>query len=303
MNPRQLKILAIVLGAAVLLSLPRLLQDSESEGSVNVGDGFAFGVAADSVEGVDIVLAGDADTVRLKKVGDEWTVDGYAADEFKTSDLLDEIESLSSRDIVARNPEHHGDLGVGDDGRRIEVHVRTGEMLRFHLGERDLRSGGYFVRLPGEVGVFRLDGSAGGYLSRERDAWRPRLIASTDSAGLQEIVLRRADRATVLRRSDDGWMAGETPADSAAVERMLASLNSLSASGFPTEEEEAAADFSAPDASIEVFSTVPELSLLLLSDEERGDWLARRSEGGEAYRLASFAVDRLLPEALLPDGD
>lgn len=308
MNARQLKIIALVLGAAVLLFLPRLFRDSGEGGSLDVGDGFSFTVA-DSVAGVDIVLADGAGTIRLERTADGWRVDGYVADEPKVRDLLEVVVDLASTEIVARNPSNHEALGVGETGRRIDVRTGAGAPLRFHLGDRDSRSGGYFVRLPGDPIVYRLDGPAGGYLSRERDGWRPRLVASVDTAAVREVLIRRGDREAVLARGDAGWRAGDAAADSAVVQRLLSVLPLLSASGFPTGEEEAAADFSLADASVEVFSAGSddvtdrrlELSLRLLRDEERGDWLVHLADGAEAFRLSDLTVDRLLPEALLPE--
>ncbi|MDE2664109.1 MAG: DUF4340 domain-containing protein [Gemmatimonadota bacterium] len=310
MNAKQLKVIAIVLGVAVLLTLPRLFRGSGEEGTLDVGDGFSFAVT-DSIAGVDIVLADGAGTVRLARTDAGWTVDGYVADEPKIRDLLDVIGQLSSSELVARNPSNHAGLGVAEGGRRIEVRTAGGEVRRFHLGDRDTRSGGYFVRLPADDVVYRLDGPAGGYLNRERDGWRPRLIASVDTAAVREVLMRRGDREAVLRRSDEGWLAGDAPADSALVQRLLSVLPSVSASGFPTAEEEAAADFTLPDGWVEVFSEGSadvtgrqlELSILLLEDEERGDWVARLADGAEAFRLSSLTVDRLLPEALVPSPD
>ena len=307
MNARQLKVIAVVLGVAVLLYLPRLFRDSGEGGTLDVGDGFSF-VVTDSIAGVDIVVADDAGTVRLERTDAGWTVDGYVTDEPKIRDLLDVIGQLSSSELIARNPSNHANLGVAAGGRQVEVRTVGGDVRRFHLGERDTRSGGYFVRLPGDDVVYRLDGPVGGYLNRDRDGWRPRLIASVDTAGVREILMRRGDREAVLRRSDDGWLAGDAPADSALVQRLLAILPSVSASGFPTDEEEAAADFTLADGSFEVFSEGSadvtgrrlELAILLLEDEERGDWVARIADGTEAFRLSGLTVNRLLPEALLP---
>lgn len=308
MNARQLKIIAVVLGVAVLLYLPRLFRDGGEGGSLDVGDGFSLTVA-DSVSGVDIVLAAGAGTIRLERTDTGWTVDGYAADEPKILDLLAVVANLTSAEIVARNPANHDAMGVGEDGRRIEIHTDGGASLRFHLGDRDSRSGGYFARRPGDPVVYRLDGPAGGYLSRERDGWRPRLIASVDTAGVREILIRRGERETVLRRGDGGWLAGDAAADSATVARLLAILPSVSASSFPTREEETAADFSLADASLDVFSAGSddvtdrrlELALRLLSSEARGDWLARLADGAEVFRITGLTVDRLLPEDLLPE--
>ena len=44
----------------------------------------------------------------------------------------------------------------------------------------------------------------------------------------------------------------------------------------------------------------PALSLLLIEDEEQGDWLVRHTAGSEVYRLATFTVNRLLPDNLTP---
>ncbi|MCY3698902.1 MAG: DUF4340 domain-containing protein [Gemmatimonadetes bacterium] len=311
MNAKQLKVIAVVLGVAVLLTLPRLFRGGGEEGTLDVGDGFSFAVT-DTIAGVDIGLADNAGTVRLERTDAGWTVDGYVADEPKIRDLLDVIGQLFSSELVARNPSNHAGLGVAEGGRRVEVRTAGGRVQRFHLGDRDTRSGGYFVRLPGDDVVYRLDGPVGGYLNRDRDGWRPRLIASVDTAAVREILMRRGERETVLRRSDDGWLAGDAagdaPADSALVQRLLAILPSVSASGFPTAEEEAAADFTLPDGWFEVFSEGSadvtgrqlELSILLLEDEERGDWVARLADGTEVFRLSSLTVNRLLPEALVP---
>ena len=308
MNARQLKIIAVVLGLAVLLFLPRLFRDSGAGGSLEVGDGFSF-LVADTVAGVDIVLADGAGTIRLERTMDGWTVDGYVADEQKIRDLLDVVVDLSSAEIVARNPSNHEAMGVGEEGRRIEIRTAAGASLSFHLGTRDSRSGGYFVRLPGDPVVYRLDGPTGGYLSRERDGWRPRLIASVDTAAVREILIRRGEREAVLQRSDGDWLLGDAPADSSVVQRLLAVLRSVSASGFPTEAEEAGADFSRADAALEVFSAGSEdvtdrrlaLSLRLLSYEDTGDWLVRPADGREVFRVSGLTVDRLLPEDLLPE--
>ncbi len=307
MNAKQLKVIAVVLGLAVLLYLPRLFRDSGEAGTLDVGDGFSVAVA-DSITGVNIVLAGNAGTIRLERAEAGWRVDGYVADEPKIRDLLDVIGQLSSAELVARNPSNHANLGVAEDGRRVEIRTADGEVRDFHLGDRDTRSGGYFVRLPGDDVVYRLDGPTGGYLNRDRDGWRPRLVASVDTAGVREVLMRRGDAEAVLRRSDEGWLASDAPADSALVQRLLVLLPSISASGFPTEEEVAAADFTFADASFEVFSAGGadvtdrqlELSILLLEDEERGDWIAHLTDGSEAFRLSSLTVNRLLPEALLP---
>ncbi|MDX1395103.1 MAG: DUF4340 domain-containing protein [Gemmatimonadota bacterium] len=310
MNPKHVKLIAILLGIAVLLYLPRLLSDTEGRGSLEVDDGFAVPLSG-TVTRVDIVLLADGDTIRLERGPEEWTVDGLRIDMSKIETLLPVLTDLSSSILVARNPENHDDLGVSETtGRRIDIYTGEDDPASFHLGNRDLGAGGYFVRMGGADEVFRLGGSAGGYLSRDRDGWRQRVIARVDTAAVRDLVIRREDGEVVVQRGDDGWVADGAPADSAAVHGMLGLLPSLSVTSFPTDDEAAAADFSTPDAELDVFAeaggdvTGRELALGLrfLQDEEAGDWLVQLVDGEEVYRLAAFTVRRLLPErdALLP---
>ena len=121
------------------------------------------------------------------------------------------------------------------------------------------------------------------------------------------MVLTRGDREVVVRRGEAGWMIGDTPADSSAVMGILRMLPSLSASGFPTDEAMAAADFSNPAAAFDVFAEDEGdvtgrrlvLSLRFIEDEDAGDWLVRDAYGA-VVRLAEFNVNRLLPERLIP---
>ncbi|MDX1578874.1 MAG: DUF4340 domain-containing protein [Gemmatimonadota bacterium] len=308
MNSRQLKIIAIVLAVAVLLYLPRVFRNEEGSGSVGAGDGFRFRLS-DPIVRVDIIVQEEGDTIRLERDPAGWKVDGYAADEAKVDDLLGVLPDLASDQLVARNPANHPQMGLaGERGRRIEVYTEAGGPLAFLLGDRDLTAGGYYVRSPDAEAVFRLESPAGGYLGRDRDGWRPRTIASVDTAGVREILLRREGDEVVLRRDDAGWRVDGAAVDSVTAAGLLRVLSSLSATGFPTPEEESAADFSEPDASLDVFAEgegdvtdrTLVLSLRLIEDAERGDWLVRRADGTEVYRLAEYTVRSLLPEDLLP---
>ncbi|MCG8468037.1 MAG: DUF4340 domain-containing protein [Gemmatimonadetes bacterium] len=309
MNAKQLRLVAILLGLAVLFYLPRLFRDDGSAGSIQVGDGFAFSLTEPPTR-VDVVDLAAGDTLRLERAAAGWTVDGYRADSVKVTQLLDALPDLTSQALVARNPANHASMEVGSSsGRRIEVYTEAGGPVSFHLGARDLSQGGYHVRSPDEDAVYRLEGPIGGYLTRDRDAWRVRLIASVDTSMVRELVLRRDGVEAVVRRGDDAaWSIDGAPADTTAVVGILRMLPSLSASGFPTDEEAVGLDFAEPGASLDAFASDESdvtgrrlvLSLRLLADEDRGDWLARTADGAEIYRLASFNVDRLLPEALLP---
>ena len=318
MKPGQLKWIAILLGAAVLLWLvPTLVRDDGGGGTVEVGTGFTFQVP-DSITRIDVIERPSGDTIRLDRGPVGWMVDGHPADARKVADLLDAVDSLHSDILVARNPANHAAMGVvADSGRRIEIYTEAGGPLAFLLGHRDLNAGGWFVRHADADEVYRLEGPAGGYLGRDVAGWRDRTIATVDTAMVREILIRRPPGELVLRRTDAGWRLGEDAVpDTAVVETLLRQLPLLSASGFPTDAEAAAIDFETPDAELDVFVESEGdvtgrqlvMALHLVQDEEAGDWLVRPADSPEVYRLAPFTVRRLLParETLLgeePDED
>lgn len=311
MTKRHLQLIAILLGIAVLLYLPRIFGGEEGRGSVAVEDGFSVQLSS-PVTRVDVLPLESGDTISLERAEGTWMVGAFEADTAKIRTLLEVIDDLGSTELVARNPSNHERLGVSDsNGRRVEIYTEAGGPTVFHLGNRDLAAGGYFVRHPGADAVFRLDSPAGGYFSRERDGWRERVIARVDVETVRDVVIRRGGDTTVVRLEDGTWAVNGGPADSAAVQSMLGLLSSLSTSGFPTDEQAAATDFSMPEAELDVFAEggggVTDrqlaLGLRLVRNPDAGDWLVRRLDGSEVYRLAAFTVRQLLPErsVLLPE--
>lgn len=306
MKPGQLKWIAILLGAAILLWLvPRLLEDDAGGGTVEVGTGFAFDVP-DPITRIDVIVRPARDTIRLDRGPTGWTVEGHPADSQKVADLLGEIDTLRSDLLVARNPANHAAMGVvADSGRRIEVYTEAGGPLVFLVGHRDLQAGGWYVRHPDADEVYRLEGPTGGYLGRDVTGWRDRMIAAVDTAMVREILIRRPPDEMVLRRSETGWRLGEsTVPDTAAVQSLLRQLPFLSAAGFPSDAEAAAVDFETPDAELDVFVesegdvTGRQLVMALhfVRAEDEGDWLVRPADSPEVYRLSPSTVRRLLPE-------
>lgn len=312
MSTKGLRLIAVLLGVLILLTLLRLGSRDDGRGTVDAGAGFSLELVGDPIR-VDIIQLALGDTIRLERDGERWAVDGHPADSTKVADLLPALAEARATELVARNPDNHEALGVSDvTGRRIELYTDAGGPVAFHLGNRDFGRGGYYVRYPAAVEVYRLDGPVGGYLGRDRDAWRDRLIAKLDTAALREILIRRGDGEATLVRGEHGWRVGDLPADTSTVQDLLRMLATLSASSaFPSDAEATAADFWKPDGALDVFAvgegdiTARSLVLSLRLVEAEGDggkWLARRADERETYGLSAASVRRLLPERdrLLP---
>lgn len=312
MSTRQLRLIAALLGVLALLVLLRLSK-SDGGGSIDAGTGFSIDLAGEPIR-VEILQLASGDTIRLERDGARWVVDGHPADSAKVAELMPALAEVRSTELVARNPENHEALGVSElNGRRIELYTDSGGPLAFHLGNRDFGRGGYYVRDPGDPEVYRLDGPLGGFLSRDRDGWRDRLIAALDTAALREILIRRGDDEAALVRDEAGWRVDGQPADPTTVQDLLQVLAMLSAStGFPSDSQAAAADFSRPDGALDAFAVgegdITERSLVLSlrlveADGETGTWWVHRADERETYGLSAGSIRRLLPERsrLLPE--
>lgn len=311
MTKTRLRWIGVLLLIAFALYLPRLLSNEEGRGTVTVEEGFAFRLT-DPITRIEVHDPAEDALIHLERGQPEWTVDGYRIDQQKVDGLLSLLPDMSSVDLAARNPDNHEAFGVAEaTGRRIDVYTEGGGPYSFHLGNRDPASRTYYVRASGDDVVYRLDNEAAGHLSRDRDGWRLRRIASLDVGRVREIVIRRPEQEMVIRREGDAWMFEGATADSAAMDRLVQLLPAVSASGFATDDEAAAADFENADIEVDIFAeggsdvTGRELvlGLLFLLDEEEGDWLVRPVDGDEVYRLPAYVVTRLAPEPgdLLPD--
>jgi hypothetical protein len=306
MSAKHLRLVATLLGLLVALLLLRLGTRDDGGGTIDAGAGFSLDLVGEPIR-VDIIQLASGDTIQLERVGMSWGVNGHPADSAKVADLLPALDEARATELVARNPDNHEALGVSDtSGRRIELYTDAGGPVAFHVGNRDRGRGGYYVRDAGALEVYRLDGPVGGYLGRDRDGWRDRLIAKLDTAALREILIRRGEDEATLVRNEDEWRVGDTPADTSTVQDLLRMLATLSASStFPSDAEATAADFTRPDGTLDIFAvgegdiTARSLVLslrLLETEDEGGKWLARRADDRETYGLTAVSIRRLLPE-------
>lgn len=311
MTKTHLRWIGVLLLIAIALYLPRVLSNEEGRGTVTVEEGFAFHLD-DPITRIEVHELAEGTVIRLERGQPEWTVDGYRIDQEKVDGLLALLPDMSSVDLAARNPANHEAFGVAEtNGRRIDVYTEGGGPYTFHLGNRDPATGTYYVRASGDDIVYRLDNDAAGHLSRNRDGWRKRLIAALEVDRVRDIAIRRPEDEIVIRREGDDWMVDGVAADSAAMDRLLQLLPAVTATGFATDDEAAAADFENADVEVDIFAeggsdvTGRELvlGLLFLLDEEDGDWLVRLVDGNEVYRLAPYVAGRLAPERadLIPD--
>ena len=259
---------------------------------------------ADAVDGppdvVRIYRAG-GDSLRLEARGGTARVNGFPADSAGVTSLFAALDTARADELVSRNPENHGRLGVaGGEADSVAVGRADSPTLTFLLGGSG--RGGRFVRRPGEDRVYLLEGSAASSLGRTEGRWRDLEVASLDTARVARLEVERNGRRTTFVRGGSGWrVSGSGTLAPSEAGTILGEVTGLRASNrVPADSAVRAADFSAPDAVLRAWSTAagdgdPLLTLRAVRTGDDGDVLVRRDGRPHVYPLAGFRVDRVFP--------
>lgn len=316
MTRGQVKTIFAVLGILVLAyAVTRLLGGGDGP----PGGGLDLGARVEAdVERISVQGGGTGPAVTLEREDGTWTVNGYPADTARVRQAIAGLDTARATRLVARSSANHARLGVADDSScLVEIGPAAEPALRFHLGGRGRE--GRYVRLAGDDAVYVMPEAAVGFLDREAEDWRDRLIASLDTAVVSRIVVGRsdADREVVLVRAPADtadstaattWAEDGRIADSAVVRRLLEEVAGLRADGFPSDSVAFAADFEEPVAVLDLYASErvgapPELSLLFLTAPASREFLVRRVDDPLVYVVSETRAEDLLPpaERLFPE--
>jgi hypothetical protein len=149
------------------------------------------------VRSVTITIAEDKPVVTLSRSGKGWTVQekgGYAADTGKLRELLLKLADARLMEAKTTNERHYADLGVeeiksaGAKGVKVVLSglASPAELI---IGHISAKSGGTFVRRPGDTQSWLANGS----LTVDRDPanWIDRAIVDIAPERISEITLTK----------------------------------------------------------------------------------------------------------------
>lgn len=298
MSERHVKIIFGVL--AILVAAWAGVEWMGGDGDAG-GGGLGLAAAVDGPPSVVRIYRAEGDSVRLELTGDSARMNGFPADSAGAASLFAALDTARADELVSRNPDNHGQLGLTPAGADSVVVGEDGPAaFTFLLGSSG--RGGRFVRRPGRDRVFLLEGPAATNLGRSEQGWRDQTVAELDTARVARLALERGGEQSALVRDGRGWrFADGGAADTSQVETLLGELSELRASGdVPADSVVEAADFSAPDATLRAFASSdgsgdPLLTLRVVGTGEDGPHLVRRGEAPWTYALAGYQRDRVFP--------
>jgi hypothetical protein len=296
MSPRQLVLIALGLGALLLLWGAAALVRG---GAIASGGGERFALPAITADKVDTVwIARRADTTLLvRQDSARWTANGHPTAAGPIKDLLDALADSSRRtELIAEKASSHARMGVDSGGTRIRVAGRSGTLANLVVGQRSADLDGGYMRMANDSAVWLVRGGLASAVERGPDEWRDRRIGGVTSDSVARIEVKRGARTYSLRRSGGKWTLGSgAPADSTAVGELLGALGQVEGSGFASPAQGAAAKFTPADRSVRALRADGSPLLALVLDSMKAGFWARTDTGKVVYRLENWAADRLTP--------
>ncbi len=288
---KSLLILVVVLlGVWLVISfLPRGGGIRGAQGDLGI---FFQGVTAEGVSEVRFQEPGVDGSVRLRRTGGDWQVNGYRADSGAVARFWETVAEARIGDLVGANPTNHGRMGVtGDSAWTFEVEL-SGEMRTLMVGKSGSRYGTAYVRLPDENEVYLLEGNLRPTVTRNLDDWRNKRVVDLDTAQVQRIEFEREGTPFVLERSDTLWaLEGGGLAEKTPVRNLLSELARLEATGFYSETD----TLSESGGWVRVLGMAGDTMASLELGSGEGDRWIRAAGDSVTYRLTSWRVGRLLP--------
>ena len=193
---------------------------------------FLDGLSVASVQ--QVALSDGENAVTLRRTDEGFGVEEsslYPADEDKTSQLLQDLVAITTRETISRSDAHHVDLEVADDAFNRRVEVTTADASHTFFVGKAGRGGATYVRRAGEDAVFAVTEFSPHKLSARPAAWLDRVVFEAERDRIFAIDVRNSAGAFRLeRRTLAGWQLAEDPdvgLDASEVDKLLGKAASV----------------------------------------------------------------------------
>lgn len=294
MSASQLRMLLILL--AVLMALwgaSRLLSRGSDVVAAPLALPHVTAAHADS-----IVITHGADTVRLARAGELWSVNGHRASLQAVQDLFLALRDSTPPEVAALSPGSFARMGVDSAaGWWVRLTSAGHEAGRLVIGLNGPRSGTGFLRRPGSDTVFLWRGRLPELVRRPLEQWRDHRIAAVTPDSVRGITIERGARRTELSAGagGGGWRLGNQAADSAQVAAYLGRFRDLEANGFATEAQADSVSRRAPQRRVTLRGTAGTPLLVLSLDSTATGYWVRRDGDSTVYRMDTWSATPLTP--------
>lgn len=250
-----------------------------------------------------VTITSQTSQASLKKIGNDWEIDGNAAFVPKLDALWTATVDIDGAQLVAQNPANHERIGVADgQGTSVVFSLGTFTQEEFIVGEWSQNVRLCYLRRPARDEVYAIPCPVTNIFDADPDGWRDPIVVSIPREAVEMIEFSYPGEEFVLRRVARGWTidggAGEEPADIFAVNAVLASIEVMVARSFAGPDETQGLDFAGPaGVSIRITSSpdsnIPVTRVRLLPRDDASLY-ARTPAQSTIFILDSASMGTLL---------
>lgn len=240
----------------------------------------------------------------LVKEGSEWKLSeplSALANQTNVESLLSSLPKLKIKEKVSNSAESYAQYDLGDD-KATHVTVFEGDKVAFELFVGKSGGRGQTARLPGQEGVFVVDGYSSYLFSRDTKGWRDTSVLKLETEKVTRVDVVNESGAFEFKKEGDQWSGrfkkGKTGAlslvkdfESSKVDDLLRAYKSLSATGFGDGKSLADTGLDKPLAELTITIGDEKTQVLFGSNAEGSSRYAKLPEGSEIYTISSWASD------------
>jgi hypothetical protein len=297
MSARQLRLLVVALaGLLVLWGASRLF----SHGSDVLTGTLSFpGITSGTAD--SIVMTHEADTARLGRSGERWSVNGHPASLQAVQDLFLALRDTSAPDVAALSATSFERMGV-DSAAAWHLAISSGghAVLRLFVGKSGPGSGTGYLRQPGSDTVYLWRGRLPALVRRPIDQWRDHRIVGVPPDSVRGIEVQRDRQHYALEGQGGRWHfagsgAGGAPADSAKVVGLLGRYANLQATGFASDAQADSTRGRRPQRSVTLRGAGDTVLAQISFDSTATGYWVRREGDPTVYRLDTWQVNGITP--------
>lgn len=240
----------------------------------------------------------------LVKEGSEWKLSeplSALANQTNVESLLSSLPKLKIKEQVSNSTESYAQYDLGDD-KATHVTVFEGDNVAFELFVGKSGGRGQTARLPGQEGVFVIDGYSSYLFSRDTKGWRDTSVLKLEAEKVTRVDVVNESGAFEFKKEGDKWSgrfkkgkAGALTAikdfEPSKVDDLLRAYKTLNATGFGDGKSPADTGLETPLAELTITVGDNKTQVLFGSSAEGSSRYAKLPEGSEIYMISSWASD------------
>jgi len=252
---RNFYVLLIILALLVIIAL--IMERPFGKGEGKKEEVLFPGFDRAQVEKVEITENGE--TVELKREGDEWVVStarGYPADGTAVDRMFDEMDEMTTKELISENPDKHPKFKVNEDGIEVKMLGKNDKTLaHFFVGKMGPDYISTYVRRADSKKVYLIPRTLRPVFGKGKTGWCDKKVVSFNVDDVSEIELEDSGALISLKRTEKGWemtKPQKAEADKEAVEEILRTLSNFRADDVEIKKSEIECGLDVPSSRVTI---------------------------------------------------